>query len=80
LSTTKCNRWILSWHWDDAKHITIAKMEEMAREYIRLRHPKGIFVAVPHFDKQHYHIHICATGIEFKTGKSLRLTKTELQV
>ena len=55
-------------------------MEEMAREYIRLRHPKGIFVAVPHFDKQHYHIHICATGIEFKTGKSLRLTKTELQV
>ncbi len=31
------------------------------------------------FDKQHYHIHICASGIEYKTGKSLRLTKPELQ-
>ena len=49
------------------------------REYIRQRNPKGIFVAIPHFDKQHYHIHICASGIEFKTGKSLRFTKTELQ-
>jgi hypothetical protein len=70
---------ILSWHRDDAKYITLAKMEEMAREYIRQRNPKGMFVAVPHFDKQHYHIHICASGIEYKTGKSLRLTKPELQ-
>jgi hypothetical protein len=38
-----------------------------------------MYVAVPYFDKQHYHIHICASGIEFKTGKSLRLTKPELQ-
>jgi hypothetical protein len=51
----------------------------MAREYIRLRNSKGMYVAVPHFDKQHYHIHICASGIEYKTGKSLRLTKPELQ-
>jgi len=70
---------ILSWHRDDAKNITHPKMEEMAREYIRQRNPKGIYVAVPHFDKQHYHIHICASGIEFKTGKSLRLAKTNLQ-
>ncbi|HKR06139.1 MAG TPA: relaxase/mobilization nuclease domain-containing protein [Bacteroidia bacterium] len=70
---------ILSWHRDDAKNITLAKMEEMAREYVRQRNPKGMYVAVPHFDKQHYHIHICASGIEYKTGKSLRLTKPELQ-
>ena len=70
---------ILSWHRDDAKHITLAKMEEMAREYIKLRNSKGMFVAVPHWDKQHLHLHICASGIEFKTGKSLRLPKVELQ-
>ena len=70
---------ILSWHRDDAKNITLAKMEAMAREYIKLRNPKGIYVAVPHFDKEHYHIHICASGIEYKTGKSLRLAKPELQ-
>lgn len=70
---------ILSWHKDDAKNVTLAKMEEMAREYVKQRNSKGIYVAVPHFDKQHYHIHICASGIEYKTGKSLRLTKAGLQ-
>jgi hypothetical protein len=70
---------ILSWHRDDAKNITLEKMEDMAREYIRQRNPNGIFVAVPHFDKQHFHIHICASGVEYKTGKSLRLPKADLQ-
>lgn len=70
---------ILSWHRDDAGNISLAKLEAMAREYINQRNPKGIYVAVPHFDKEHYHVHICASGIEYKTGKSLRLTKTNLQ-
>lgn len=70
---------ILSWHRDDAKSITLEKLEDMAREYIRQRNPNGLYVAVPHFDKDHYHIHICASGIEYKTGKSLRLTKANLQ-
>ena len=70
---------IISWHREDAKHITLAKMEEMAREYLRLRNPNGMYVAVPHFDRDHYHIHVCASGIEYRTGKSLRLPKKDLQ-
>ena len=35
-------------------------------------------MAVPHFDKEHYHIHICASGIEYMTGKSMRLAKKDL--
>jgi hypothetical protein len=69
---------ILSWHRDDAQNITLSKMEEMAREYIRQRNPRGMYVAVPHFDRNHYHIHICSSGIEYKTGKSLRLSKPNL--
>jgi hypothetical protein len=68
---------ILSWHRDDAKHITLSKMESMAREYLHLRNSKGLYVAVPHFDKDHYHIHILASGIEYKTGKSLRFSKAD---
>src|SRR4051812_16608192 len=45
---------ILSWHREDAKHITLSKMESMAREYIRQRNRKGMYVAVPHFDREHY--------------------------
>ena len=70
---------ILSWHKDDSENITLAKLEEMTREYIRQRNPNGMYVAVPHYDKDHFHVHICASGVEYKTGKSLRLAKTELQ-
>jgi len=69
---------ILSWHKEDSKHITLDKMYEMAQEYIRQRNPNGMYVCVPHYDKDHFHIHICASGVEFKTGKSLRLSKQNL--
>src|ERR1035437_8166243 len=69
---------ILSFHKEDAKNITLSKMEAMAREYIKQRNLKGLYVAVPHFDKEHYHIHICASGVD-KTGMSLRLPKADLQ-
>lgn len=68
---------ILSWHKEDAKNITLEKMEDMAREYIRLRNPRGIYIAVPHTDKKHFHVHICASGLEYHTGKSMRMTKAE---
>lgn len=68
---------ILSWHSKDASEITLDKLKAMTHEYIRLRNIKGMFLAVPHFDKEHYHVHICASGLEFRTGKSLRLSRSE---
>src|SRR5258706_266822 len=69
---------ILSWHREDAKNISLEKMELMAREYIRLRNSKGIFVAVPHFDKEHLHVHLLVSGVEYKSGKVMRLSKIKL--
>lgn len=69
---------ILSWHQDDAKNMSLEKMQDMAREYINLRNPNGMYIAVPHFDKEHYHIHICASGVEYRTGIIMRLSKPEL--
>ena len=71
---------IISFHRDDAVNISLDKLEDIARQYVRERNIKGMFVAVPHFDKEHYHIHICASGIEYLTGKSMRLAKKDLQV
>ena len=70
---------ILSWHKEDTENVSLEKMEEMAREYIKNRNPSGMYVAVPHFDKGHYHVHICASGVEYHTGKSLRMSKVEFQ-
>ncbi len=68
---------ILSWHREDAKDITLDKLEEMAREYISLRNPNGMYVAVPHFDKEHYHIHICTGALEYHSGNTLRMSREE---
>jgi hypothetical protein len=69
---------IISFHRGDSKNITLKKMQNMAREYLRMRNPNGIYVAVPHFDKNHWHIHIIAASLEFRTGKSLRMSRQEL--
>ena len=70
---------IISFHKDDAKDISLEKLEDMAREYIQQRNPNGMYIAVPHFDKEHYHVHICASGIEYRTGKGMRLDKKKLR-
>ena len=70
---------IISFHKDDSENITIGKLEEIAREYISQRNINGLYVAVPHFDKEHYHIHICASGVEYHLGKSLRMSKEGFQ-
>jgi hypothetical protein len=71
---------MISFSKEDAKNISIDKMEDMSREYIKQRNPNGMYVAVPHFDKEHYHIHLCVSGIEYRTGKGMRLGKKELQM
>lgn len=70
---------IISFHKEDATNITLDKLEDIARQYVKMRNEKGMYVAVPHFDKDHYHIHICTSGIEYHTGKAMRLSKMELQ-
>lgn len=68
---------IISFHKEDAKNISLEKMELLAREYIKQRNPQGLYVAVPHFDCGHYHIHFCVSGIS-KTGRSLGTSKSGL--
>ena len=71
---------ILSWHKDDSKNLTLDKMEAMTKEYISKRNSRGMFVATAHFDKGHYHVHILASGIEYRTGKALRMSRAELSL
>ena len=67
---------IISFH--NEEHVSLEKMEDIATEYMRQRNPNGMYLAVPHFDKQ-YHIHICAAAIEYRTGKTLRMSKGQFQ-
>jgi hypothetical protein len=69
---------ILSWHADDAKHMSMEKMERMTREYIRMRGVRGAKVlAIPHYNKSHYHVHLLVSGVD-AAGKAMRLSREEL--
>jgi hypothetical protein len=69
---------ILSWAKADVKNMSLEKMETMAREYINLRNPNGMYIIVPHFNADNYHIHVCVSGVEYRIGKTLRLSKAQL--
>ena len=68
---------ILSWHRSDTENLSLEKMEDMVRQYIELRNPNGLYVAVPHHDKQHLHVHLAVSALEFHSGKTMRLSKKE---
>ena len=70
---------IISFHKDDSENITVEKLREIAKEYIQQRNIRGMYVATPHFDKEHYHIHLCVSGVEYRSGKSLRMSKMGFQ-
>jgi hypothetical protein len=69
---------IISFHRGDSKNISIPKMRDITGEYIRLRNPNGLYIATPHFDKHHWHIHIIAAAVEYGSGKSLRMSREQL--
>lgn len=68
---------ILSFHKADSENISIDKLKDIARQYMKLRNHRGMYVAVPHMDKDHLHIHICSSGIEYRTGKSTRMSRKD---
>lgn len=71
------NHEIISFHRDSTKHLSIEKLEQLVREYFRLR-GNMLAVATAHYDRYHIHLHICTSAIEYRTGKSMRMSRAEL--
>ncbi len=71
---------ILSFHPRDAERLTNDKLHQITLKYLSLRAPKSIAVATIHRnEKDHTHIHIIFSGIEYKTGNSIRMSKEDFQ-
>ena len=71
---------ILSFHPKDADRLNNEKLHQIALKYISLRAPKSIAIATVHKnEKNHTHLHICFSGVEYKTGKSIRISKDDFQ-
>lgn len=70
---------ILSWHEDDTAHLTMDALEDMAREYARMRGEDALCVAAPHFDRSHWHIHFLFSGTKYKSDKTLRMDNKKFE-
>lgn len=69
---------VISWHAKDAPHITPEVMRTVLDEYARTRsRGRSMFVAIPHFDKEHVHIHLAVSSLEFRTGRSARMDRSD---
>ena len=71
---------ILSFHPKDTERLDNQKLHQITMKYLSLRAPKSIAIAVVHRnEKQHTHLHIVFSGIEYKTGKSIRISKEDFK-
>lgn len=69
---------ILSWHPKDTPVISLTTLESLTRQYIQSRNPNGLYVGAIHQAKDHFHVHLCVSGVEAKSGKAMRMSKGQL--
>lgn len=71
---------ILSFHSDNAKDLTNNKLKKIARKYMSLRSNLSVGLATVHRkEKDHVHLHILLSGTEYKTGKSVRISRDDFK-
>ena len=72
---TKFYHSILSFHKEDS--LTPKQLKAVARKYAKERYPNSMVIALPHYDKEHLHVHSLASSVEVGTGKTRYLTRKE---
>lgn len=55
------------------EEVPLEAVEDLTRKYLELRAPNALAYAEPHFDQDHLHVHLCISGTEFRSAKTLRL-------
>ncbi|HEY5369629.1 MAG TPA: relaxase/mobilization nuclease domain-containing protein [Hanamia sp.] len=68
---------ILSFSNKDKELITEKMIKDIAKQYMKLRDDKNLFVGTAHFDKNHVHIHLLMSGVKYLTGESNRLSRAQ---
>lgn len=54
-------------------------IDDLAKEYMRLRGNKAVILGACHTDRKHFHLHFCVSALEYRTGKSFGLNKAQLR-
>lgn len=78
-SSIKLYHEIISFSNRDTGKITNEILRDITQKYISLRGETGMFVAAFHTSgRDHQHIHLAVSGLHYKTGQAMRLSKADL--
>ena len=66
---------IISFHKDD--HLQREQLLKTARRFAKERYPNSQLIVVPHYDRDHVHLHAIGSAVEYGTGEVRRMSKAE---
>lgn len=73
------NHEILSFSDEDSSKVTPELLQSMVQKYITLRGKDGVYFGAVHRNTESVHVHICVSGLKYRTGKSHHIPKDKLK-
>ncbi|MDZ4667534.1 MAG: relaxase/mobilization nuclease domain-containing protein, partial [bacterium] len=70
---------ILSLSSNEEGYISDEVIVDLTKKYIELRGFKNVYLGAVHRDQSHVHSHLMVSALEYFTGKSVHITKSQLQ-
>lgn len=69
---------VLSLSNKDAKHASSEMLKDLAKKFIDLRGMENMYIGTIHTDKDHLHIHLVMSPVQYMTGESNRISREKL--
>lgn len=73
------NHLVLSFNPNDSRFLTDEIIKDLVKKCIGIKLDRALVCGTEHLDKDFRHVHLIWSSIEYKTGKSLRMSRTEFK-
>lgn len=70
---------VLSFSNKDKGVITEQMLNDIAKQYMKLRGGDSMYIGAVHYEKEHTHIHLVQSGTKYRTGESNRISREEFK-
>jgi len=70
---------VLSFSNKDKGVITEQMLNDIAKQYMKLRGGDSMYIGAVHYEKDHTHIHLVQSGTKYRTGESNRISREEFK-
>ncbi len=68
---------VLSFSAKDKEHIDEKMLRDIARQYMKERGERNLYIGTAHFDHDHVHLHLVMSGTKYMTGLANRQSRAD---